>query len=176
MRANRRFIAVFSSAGNVSNVPLEIYRASVEPGWIDYNDHMNEGYYAVVFGNASDAYLTHAGFDDGYRQNVGGTFYTVETHIRYRRELTLGDPLLVRTTVLGVEARKLHLFHSLSHESGGYEAATQEVFMLHVALEGNGVTAMSDELLESIERDRAAHANHVPDGLGRSINRIGVSS
>ena len=110
----------------MSNSPIEVYRASVLESWIDYNGHMNEGYYAVAFGDATDAYLIRAGFDDTYRGDIGGTFYTVETHIRYVRELKLGDPLLFRTTVLGADAKKLHLFHSMVHEIDGYEAATQE--------------------------------------------------
>ena len=121
--------------------PLETYRVPVAEAWIDYNGHMNEGYYGVAFGDASDAYLLQRGFDEEYRRDVGGTFYTVETHIRYLRELKLADDLLFRTTVLGVDAKKLHLFHSMVHENAGYEAATQEVFLLHVSLGDVGVTA-----------------------------------
>jgi len=160
----------------MSNSPLEVYRASVLDNWIDYNGHMNEGYYAVAFGDATDAYLIHAGFDGAYRNEIGGTFYTVETHIRYLRELKLGDPLLFRTTVLGVDAKKLHVFHSMVHESDGYEAATQEAFLLHVDLDGVKVSEMAVELLLSIEADRDAHAELWPDGAGSSIRSMRSSA
>ena len=156
----------------MSNTPLEAYRASVLPSWIDYNGHMNEGYYAVAFGDATDAYLIHAGFDDAYRLAVGGTFYTVETHIRYLNELKLDDPLLFRTSVLGVDAKKLHVFHSMVHETDGYEAATQEAFLLHVDMDGVKVSAMRADLLKSIAADRDNHAELWPEGAGNSIRSM----
>ncbi len=156
----------------MSNSPLEVYRASVLESWIDYNGHMNEGYYAVAFGDATDAYLVHAGFDDKYRSDSGGTFYTVETHIRYLRELKLADPLVFRTYVLGVDAKKLHLFHTMVHEIEGYEAATQEAFLLHVDMDGVKVSPMEADLLGSIESDRDDHARLWPHGAGDSIRSL----
>lgn len=156
----------------MSNSPLEVYRVDVADSWIDYNGHMNEGYYAVAFGDATDAYLTHAGFDDAYRRDVGGTFYTVETHIRYLRELKLGDPLLFRTTVLGVDAKKLHLFHSMVHATEGYEAATQEAFLLHVTMDAVKVSAMAPHLLEAMLANCADHATLWPEGAGRAIRSM----
>lgn len=156
----------------MNSSPLEIYRAKVLDHWIDYNGHMNEGYYAVAFGDASDAYLSDAGFDDGYRGRVGGTFYTVETHIRYLRELEGGAPLLFRTTVLGADAKKLHLFHSMVHDTLGFEAATQEAFLLHVATDEARATAMAPELLARIERDRDAHRELAPDGMGAAVRSL----
>ena len=152
--------------------PLEIYRANVAAGWIDYNGHMNEGYYGVALGDASDAYLLYSGFDEDYRDDIGGTFYTVETHIRYLRELKLGDPLLFRTTVLGADAKKLHLFHSMVHADDGYEAASQEVFLLHVSLDDVAATPMSQPLLAAIVVDRDAHHDLHPEGAGNAIRSL----
>ena len=157
-------------------LPLEIRRARVVDEWIDYNGHMNEGYYAVAFGDASDEYLIRAGFDEDYRRRHRGTFYTVESHIRYLRELKAGDPILFRTTVLGVEARKLHLYHSMVHEGEGYEAATQEVFLLHVGLDDVAVTPMAPDLLAALERDRDQHGSSTPDGVGSAIRPLGDKS
>jgi acyl-CoA thioesterase FadM len=152
--------------------PLTTYRVRVGEGWIDYNGHMNEGYYGVAFGDATDAYLVQRGFDEAYRRGIGGTFYTVETHIRFLRELKFGDPLLFRTTVLGVDAKKLHLFHSMVHEDAGYEAATQEVFLLHVSLDDVAVTPMAPVLLAAIDHDRDAHRDLYPEGAGTSIQSL----
>lgn len=153
--------------------PLETYRVRVAPSWIDYNGHMNEGYYAVAFGDASDAYMMGAGFDEDYRAKSRGTFYTVETHIRYLQELKLDDPLLFRTTILGVDAKKLHLFHSMEHAEQGYEAATQEAFFLHVSLDEVTTTPMEPWLLNTMERDRHAHRGLQPHGAGQAIRSIG---
>ena len=152
--------------------PLETYRVRVAPSWIDYNGHMNEGYYGVAFGDASDAYMMHAGFGDEYRRRHRGTFYTVETHITYVRELKAHDPLLFRTTVLGVEARKLHLFHSMEHAEAGYVAATQEAFFLHVSLDNISTTPMEPWLLDAMKHDRDAHRDLSPPEAGRSIRSL----
>lgn len=160
----------------VKPTPLETYRVHVEPDWIDYNGHMNEGYYAVAFGDASDAYMMRSGFGPDYRREHRGTFYTVETHIRYTRELKLGDPLVFRTTVLGVDARKLHLFHSMQHAEMGHEAATQEAFFLHVNLDDVSVSPMEPWLLRAMELDRDAHGQLHPDGAGRAIRSMRAES
>lgn len=158
----------------VNPSPLETYRVRVAPDWIDYNGHMNEGYFAVAFGDASDAYMMRAGFGEEYREQTRGTFYTVETHIRYLRELKLDDPLVFRTTVLGVDAKKLHLFHSMEHAEQGYEAATQEAFFLHVNLDTVAVAPMETWLLRAMELDRDAHRDIRPDGAGRAVRSIGL--
>lgn len=159
-------------AGDVSSSPLQVYRTTVAESWIDYNGHMNEGYYAVAFGDASDAYLIQSGFDAEYRTVEGGTFYTVESHIRYLREVGLGDPIAFHTTVLGADPRKLHLFHSMVHETAGFEAATQEVFLLHVDMASVKVSPMGADLFAAIEHDRAAHELLEPTAAGQAIRPI----
>ena len=32
--------------------PLKLWKGEVFPGWVDANGHMNDGYYAVAFGEA----------------------------------------------------------------------------------------------------------------------------
>ena len=60
---------------------LELYTAVVPHEWLDYNEHMTEGYYAVAFGNASDAFTEYMGMGAAYRWQTGGTIYTVEAHL-----------------------------------------------------------------------------------------------
>jgi acyl-CoA thioester hydrolase len=112
--------------------PLWLHTASVLPAWIDYNGHMTDGYYAVAFSAATDAALDYLGLDAGYRARSGCTVYTVELHLNYERELKHGAALKFATVVLGVDSKRLHLFHSLYHAEQGYLAATNEVMLLHV--------------------------------------------
>ena len=93
--------------------PLRVWRGAVEPEWIDYNGHMSEGFYGLVFGMASDEYLTRMGFGEDYRSGRSGSFYTVETHIVFVDELAVDEPLAVDTTVVGVDSKRVHLFHEL---------------------------------------------------------------
>ena len=86
--------------------PLRLWRGAVLDEWIDYNGHMSEGFYGVAFGKASDGYLTRMGFDEHYRA-AGGSFYTVETHIRFIDELDPDTPLAVDTTVAGGDHKRV---------------------------------------------------------------------
>ena len=47
--------------------PLITRRLSVSPDWIDYNGHMNVGYYGVAFDKATDALLDLLGLGEAYR-------------------------------------------------------------------------------------------------------------
>ena len=72
--------------------PLTLHRAQVRGDWVDYNGHMTEFRYLQVFGDATDAFLALIGMDAAYRA-AGGSVYTVETHIRHRREAKAGAKL-----------------------------------------------------------------------------------
>lgn len=111
---------------------LELYTDIVRPDWIDYNQHMSEGYYGVAFGHASDAFIDYVGLHADYRARTGGTVYTVESHIFFLRELKLGTPLHFRTQLLGYTPKKMHIFHEMLHAEEGFVAATFEVMMLHI--------------------------------------------
>lgn len=153
--------------------PLRTHSTVVPPEWIDYNDHMTEGFYGVAFADASDAFLLDLGFDEAYRASHRGAFYTVETHIRFVQQLELGDPLVFDTYVLGVDSKRVHLFHHLLHGEEGYLAATQEVLMLHVNRDDVRVASMERTLLTALQSVATAHADQPrPDGIGSTVRPV----
>ena len=155
--------------------PLRIWRGAVLDEWIDYNGHMNEGYYGFVFGLASDAYLIRMGFDERYRAATGGSFYTVETHIAFLDELAPGTPLLVDTTVAGADPKRVHLFHELRRADNEALAATQESMMLHVDTSIDRVAPMGADLYAVLRADADAHAGLLGTGTtGRAIRAVGA--
>jgi len=107
-------------------------RASVKKEWIDYNGHMTESRYLEVFGDATDAVLLHIGMGPDYVAREKKSYYTVETHIMNKKDIGVGEPLLVRTQVLKVDDKRLHLLHTMEHEKDGVELATAEQMLLHV--------------------------------------------
>ena len=111
--------------------PLELYEAQVEPDWVDYNDHMTEAAFLVAFGWASDKLFRYIGIDEAYRR-AGHSFYTVETHLNYLREAALGEPIRVSTQVLGADAKRLHIFHSMRRGSSDELLCTTEQMLVHV--------------------------------------------
>ena len=152
---------------------LRIWSGTVLDEWIDYNGHMSEGFYGVVFGMASDEYLIRMGFDEHYRTATGGSFYTVETHITFLDELAPETPLAVDTTVAGADPKRVHLLHELRRSTDEALAATQESMMLHVDTNIDRVMPMADNLHAVLRADADAHAGLLPAGTtGRAIRGV----
>jgi len=116
--------------GSTVPTPLDLYRGVVQPDWVDYNGHMTESAYLTAFGWASDALFRYVGIDEEYRAQ-GHSFYTVETHIHYRMEAQLHQELFVTTQVLGVDQKRVHIFHAMADGAGNRLSSTEQM-LLHV--------------------------------------------
>ena len=67
----------------------------IEPAWIDYNGHLNMAYYNVMFDRAVDELWFKLGIGPTYMKERHGSTFTAECHVRYLREIHLGDPVQV---------------------------------------------------------------------------------
>jgi acyl-CoA thioesterase FadM len=150
--------------------PLDLYRTSVKPEWIDYNGHMNEAYYVLVFGFATDAFLDRIGMDNAYRDRTHTSLYTTEGHIAYLEEVPFGTNLAVATTLVAADAKRVHLFHDMRREGDGARLATYELVTLHVDQTGPRVTAMPAAILDRLTELAGRHAS-----LSASLPRQGPS-
>ncbi len=117
--------------GATVEAPLQLFECAVNPAWIDYNGHMTESAYLWAFGEASDALFRYIGIDEAYRAS-GNSFYTVETHINYFREARGDDKLKFTTQILDLDAKRLHLFHSMFDAKTNELICTTEQMLLHV--------------------------------------------
>ena len=115
--------------GSEIGAPLALYSAVVEPDWVDYNGHMTEWAFLAAFGWASDALFRYLGIDEAYRDG-GHSYYTVETHLNHLHEASLGEPLRITTQVLGSDAKRLHIFHTMYRH--GEMLCTGEQMLVHV--------------------------------------------
>ena len=95
------------------------YEDTVQPEWIDDNDHMNLAFYVLVFTRATAAFSATLGLASGWR--------VTQMHTAYQREVKLGDRLRVATHLLGASDNALHLLHEMFHADAGYRAATLEM-------------------------------------------------
>ncbi len=137
--------------------------------WIDYNGHMMDAYYSVAFTEATEALLDHVGLGAGYRAQTGSGIYTVESHIRFRASVRVGEQLRYTSQLLGCDSRRLHIFHQILLASGA-EAATNELMFLHVDLATERVTPIPPEQMATVSALAAQHAMlPVPDAAGRAI-------
>ena len=146
------------------------YEDVVRPEWIDSNGHMNLAYYVVVFDLATDALYRVLAIGDDYREATGNSCFTAETHTLYEREVHLGDKLLVRTSLLGADSKRLHYFHEMFHVESGARSAAQELMALHIDMRVRRVAPFPPDrqaaLAEAVQRFKPAEP---PKGAGRRI-------
>lgn len=150
--------------------PFTACRLSVSPEWIDYNGHMNVGYYGVAFDKASDALLDFLGLGEAYRHQNDASMFIVEAHLTYDREVSEGDPLRFETQIVDVDEKRLHMFHAMYHDRDGYLAATTELMGLHVDLRKRGATPFPEEIRARIAEMAGEHGRLPrPEQCGRII-------
>jgi acyl-CoA thioester hydrolase len=149
--------------------PLRLHRCTVSPRWVDYNRHMSESCYLLVFGDDADAFFRFIGIDEDYRAR-GRSLYTVETHLHHRREVTEGEPLSLTLQVLDHDARRVHLFHEMHHGTSGVLLASAEQMLVHVDTHQGRSCPMPDDLQERVSAVAAAHASLArPAVVGRPM-------
>jgi carnitine 3-dehydrogenase len=128
---------------------------------------MSEWAFLTAFGWASDKLFRYVGIDEGYRTD-GHSLFTVETHLNYVKEASLGDPLRFTTQVLGVDARALHFFHAMEHAGTGELLCTTEQVLLHVDTATGSTAPILPGPAAALAAIAAAHADlPVPPQVGR---------
>jgi acyl-CoA thioester hydrolase len=143
-----------------------IWREPVQDAWIDYNGHLSEPYYVLVFGHATDAVMDAVGLGPDYREAHDASLYTVEAHVRYLAEVSAGSDLEVRSSVIGVAGKLLWIWHELWVDDR--LRATEEILGVHVA--GGSSASFPDDIAALA---RAARVEPPPEAAGqiRSLPR-----
>jgi acyl-CoA thioester hydrolase len=111
------------------------WREPVQDAWIDYNGHLSEPYYVLVFGHATDAVMDAVGLVPAYREAHDASLYTIEAHVRYLDEVPAGADLEVRSSVIGVTDKLLWIWHEMYADRR--LRATEEVLGVHVVRRGS---------------------------------------
>jgi acyl-CoA thioester hydrolase len=142
----------------------------IEPQWIDYNGHLNMAYYNVMFDRAIDELWATLGIGPPYMKARHGSTFTAECHVRYLREIHLGDPVQVSILLLGADEKRLHTFEELRHAEQGWVSATSENMTIHIDMNARKTAPFPDDIRAVIDEVTKAHASvSRPEGIGRSI-------
>ncbi len=150
--------------------PLSLHHGTVMTSWVDYNNHMQDAYYLVAFGDGLDAFFRYIGDDEDYRAS-GLTFFTAETHLNYYREMKAGEPFTIETRLVGLDEKRMHLFHRMLHGKTGELVATNEIIQLHVDQKAGKVSPMRADIYEALSAVWAAHRKlKAPPELGRVMS------
>ncbi|TDF80017.1 thioesterase family protein [Pseudomonas sp. H9] len=115
---------------------LTTYETPVLADWVDYNGHLRDAFYLLIFSYATDAFMDRIGLDSENRSVSGNSLFTLECHLNYLHEVKLGTQVWVQTQVIGFDRKRLHLYHSLHREGFDEALAASEQMLLHVNLAG----------------------------------------
>ena len=148
--------------------PFKSSEMAIEPDWIDYNGHLNMAFYHVLFDRGIDEAFLTLGLGPDYVVERTASFFTVEAHVCYLRELALDDPVYVRLRLLGFDDKRAHVFEELVHAREGWTSATLEQISLHVDMAAKRASPWPEDIRENLAAMRAAHADlEMPPQIGR---------
>ncbi len=123
--------------------PFRVMGERVPGEWLDANGHMNVSWYIASASDASFSLLEALGVDDGYRERFGASFFTLETQIRYRREVKEGYRLSFEGRVLASNGKLFHALwlHYARDARGEAEGAEEGA---EAGAEGDYIAAISE--------------------------------
>jgi acyl-CoA thioesterase FadM len=153
--------------------PFAEYTSDVRAEWLDYNGHMRDASYSIVLSEANEELLAALGLSADYRAATGASLYTVESHIRYLAECSLGDTLRARTIMVAGDRKRVRLYTEILRDEGGV-AVTGEFLYLHVDAAMGVTTDMPRDRCAVVESVLSAHAD-IPRpahlGVGIALRR-----
>ncbi|KVC89237.1 thioesterase family protein [Burkholderia ubonensis] len=142
------------------DTPLTIYRDVVRPEWVDYNGHLRDAFYLLIFSFATDALLDRIGLDDAARKSRGRSVYTLEAHVNYLHEIKEGARVRVDARVVAHDAKRLHLYLELFADGRDDAVSASEQMLLHVDTRDGPKSAPFDDdvaaqlaALHALQRD-----------------------
>ena len=142
----------------------------IEPQWIDYNGHLNMAYYNVMFDRAIDELWLRIGIGPGYMKERNCSTFTAECHVRYLREVHLGDPVQVSILLVAADEKRLHTFKELRHATEGWLSATSENMTLHMDMNVRKTAPFPPDIRARIDALAKAHSTVPrPEGIGRGV-------
>jgi acyl-CoA thioester hydrolase len=142
----------------------------IESQWIDYNGHLNMAYYNVMMDRAIDELWLQLGIGPTYLRERHGSTFTAECHVRYLREIHLGDPVQISVYLLAADEKRIHTFEELRHATEGWVSATSENMTIHIDMTARKTAPFPPDIRARIAAVLETHADLPrPEGIGRKI-------
>ncbi len=148
---------------------------ALEPAWVDYNGHLNQAYYGVLFDRALDHALAPAGLGPDYIATRNLSFMTVECHTCFVRELIQPAKVQVASRIVDLDDKRLHVFCELLHAGEGlagesWLAATAEFMFLHIDMATRRTAPWPSDVRTKLDAIKAQSADlPLPERAGRWI-------
>lgn len=151
--------------------PLFTSTAVVKPEWIDYNGHMNMGYYLVAFDHiATDSYFNFLDIGITHLQTRNHSTFTLGSNIDFAHEVVAGDALRFTTQLVDYDSKRLHYFHTMYHADKGYVAATNECLTMYIDMATRRSAGFTEAQMRGFQEQLDLGKNvGVPAGFGRNL-------
>jgi acyl-CoA thioester hydrolase len=159
-----------------SHAPLALFEARVGGDWVDYNGHMNDAAYAIVFSRSVDALMDRVGLDAAARKRAGQTLFTLQMMLHYFKEAKEGDALAVTCQLLEHDDKRMRVWLAMTAPGSGEAIAASEQLLISVAQGDAGAHAVawSFETLAALDALGRLHSGlpHPPQaGQGVALRR-----
>jgi len=149
---------------------LSTWRGTVLAQWVDYNGHLNDGYYMVVFSEATNAVMALIGLDEAGRKATGHSIFTLESHINYLQEVKQGKAIEVHTQILCSDAKRLQIYQTMVLAGTHTLLAANEQMLLNVDMSGPRAAPFAPTVMAKVQMLTVAHRSLPrPKYAGRTI-------
>lgn len=143
------------------------FECTIENSWVDYNGHLRDAYYGLIFSFAVDHFMLDIGMDEHYRDTTGGTLYVVEDHRYYLREIHADARARVESSVLDNDSKRILLMQHLYTDTGSNPCAVCESMQMHVVQHPEpAAAAMPESIIKCLEAARTQCSNFRSRALG----------
>ncbi|MCI4664056.1 MAG: thioesterase family protein [Neomegalonema sp.] len=151
--------------------PVLCERAKVRPEWIDYNDHMNIGYYLIAIDLATDRFFEDwIGVGPDMATAHGKGSFVLQTHMHFLREMRLDDEFDAHIQLLDCDAKRWRYIATLTRVSDGAKAATAEQIAMCVDHSTRRSAPLPETQRRRLEQMMDAHRSlPVPPEVGAPL-------
>jgi acyl-CoA thioester hydrolase len=137
---------------------------------IDYNGHLNIGYYGILFEEAARSILPRFDLSQAYRERTGHALFASELHTVFRKEVFEGEAINVYLRLVDTTDRAIHAIYIMTKGSDGELAASQEILYLHVNLAMRNVAPMDPATVATLAKLTAKQGAYpLPIEVGRRV-------
>jgi acyl-CoA thioester hydrolase len=98
------------------------------------------------------------------------SFFALEMHVRYLREVHLQDPMQVRIQILDLDEKRIHYWMELVHAGERWLSATMESISLHIDMGTRRSTPFPPDIMARLAEWRGlSDQRGRPEGVGQTI-------
>lgn len=138
--------------------PILCGRGAPEESWIDYNDHMNIGYYLIAIDRATDDFFEDwIGIGPMMVEEAGMGSFVLQSHMHFLREIRRGQSYDAHIQLLDHDAKRWRYIATLTNLATGEKAATAEQIAISVDHASRRAAPLPCAQFERLEAMMTAH-------------------